>query len=116
MKQTMSAASLFVLMMFEQSPGKTWTEAEVIALCEEGLRGSPVEDDKHRTVDDVIMLLSTAALMLGKMQEDPKRVWETEELVDLEAELNQSYVDVHPPLSDVIRSLECVGLIPSSVQ
>jgi hypothetical protein len=109
---TRSAASLFVLEMLKQSPGKTWTEPEVRALCEEGLRNSPEEDDRDRTVDDVIMLLSTAALVLGKMQEEPERVWKEEELLELEANTMQFYVEVRPPISDVIQALVCVGLIP----
>jgi hypothetical protein len=107
-----SAASMFVLMMFEQSPGKSWTEAELMALCEEGLRDSPAEADKHRTVDDVIMILSTTALMLAELREDPKRVWKEEELLELEASMNKFYVDTQPPLAEVIEALVCTGLIP----
>ena len=107
-----SAASIFVLETLRQSPGKTWTEAELIALCEEGLRDSPEEDDKSRTVDDVIMILSSTALVLDEMQEQPERVWKEEELLELEADMNQFYLDTCPPLADVIQALECTGLIP----
>jgi hypothetical protein len=114
--RTRSVAALYVLVMFQQSPGETWTEAELRALCEEALRDSPEEADRDRTVDDVIMLLSTTALMLGEMQEEPERIWTDEELLELEANLTQFYVEVRPPISDVIKALECTGLIPPLAQ